>query len=475
MTEGIVADGSEPGGRLSETRHNPLEQLRRNMAATVVHAVDELHVAALLESRGVTDSVAEQKYGHHDVFTLAETLYSRRPIAGNETAADVSAGPRRWRKDLRMMTHGPLYMLPSTVYPAIIIALGAATVFRVLVFATALGWVWGMGASTVAYQLLGQGRERSAGQAIRLLSLIGIVVALLCGIVFAATGPGGSGLVLYVVAQVTFQLMSGILIFHGKELWLALTMFPAFFAGLILLVSGFDDKFVTPTLVTAGVCVVLLAATALLVRPRVSAQSDSRRQIHFLRIYAAASPSVCYAALCAFYFLNTEARTLNGGGALAIAGLPLILSLGVLEWRANRFSEKVRELFGRLASPVEFQGAARQLLLTELVNCLMVLGGLSAIFIFVVFRLNQLTGQLSQLTDAYVLLGAAFFLGFIMASHRQFTRLLGIMLPVVLAEFLLVVLVPQDQIDIFLVFNAILLTSQIVMLRMSFRRVQLYY
>jgi hypothetical protein len=91
------------------------------------------------------------------------------------------------------------------------------------------------------------------------------------------------------------------------------------------------------------------------------------------------------------------------------------------------------------------------------------------------FRINQLTGQLSQLADAYALLGGVFFLGFIMANHRQFARLLGIMLPIVLGEFLLVAYTSQDQIDIFLISTAILLASQVVMLRESFRCVQRYY
>ena len=41
----------------------------------ISHAVDELHVAAVLESIGVTDPVAQDSYGHHDVFELAAGLH----------------------------------------------------------------------------------------------------------------------------------------------------------------------------------------------------------------------------------------------------------------------------------------------------------------------------------------------------------------------------------------------------------------
>jgi hypothetical protein len=460
-----------------EMRPDPFEQLSRKMAPAVSHAVDELHVAALLESRGVTDSVAREKYGHRDVFTLAEAMYRRRSIAGKETRAEALPTAERSRKALRTLAHGPLYMLPSTVYPAVIIALGSSAVFRALAFTTALGWVWGMGVSATAYQLVGQGMERAAGRAIRLLSLLGIAIALLSGAVFAATGPGGPGLAVFVAAQMSFQLMSGILVFHGKELRLALTMLPAFLMGLLLMLSGFAEKFVLPTLVTGGLCIVLLAVTALVTSMRAPAQPDSRRQVAFAKTFAGVSPSMCYAALCALYFLNTEARFLIGAGAaLAIAGLPLILGMGALEWRAGRFTDKAQGLFSRSASSAEFRNTAWRLLLAELSNCLMILGSLYIIFILIMLKYNQLSSEGSQLADAYVLLGGVFFLGFVMARHQQFARLLGIMLPIVLAEVLLSgQYTLQGQVSIFLVCTLILLLSQVVTLRVSFRRVQRYH
>jgi hypothetical protein len=477
MTDGsILVGGQVPDAQLPEINTGSFEQLSRKMAPDVVNAVDELHVAALLESRGVTDSVAWQTYGHRDVFLLAEELYRRRPVGGDKTASDAPPVANRRSKTLWMLAHGPLYMLPSTVYPAVIIGLGSSAVFRVLAFTTALGWVWGMGVSATAYKLLGQGMERSAGRAIRWLSLLGIAIALICGTVFVATGTGGAGLVLYVVAQVSFQLMSGMLIFYGKELRLALTMLPAFLAGLVLLISDYAQKFVLPTLVTAGLCIILLAVTALVTSMRVPAQPDSRLQVAFGRTFAGVSPSMCYAALCALYFLDTESRFLTSGGELAIAGMPLILGMGALEWRAYRFTEKVQMLFSHVTSLADFRSTAWRLLLAELTNCLMIIGGLCIIFILIMLRFNLLTGQESQLADAYVLLGGVFFLGFVMARHRQFAWLLGIMLPVVLADVLLVGHYdPQGQVDIFLACTAILLLFQIVTLRISFRHIQRYH
>jgi hypothetical protein len=463
------------GERSPQTFPGPYEQLSRKMAPAVTNAVDELHVAALLESTGVTDMVAREIYGYRDVFALAETLYRRRPVT-DKTSGHAPPVAKRSRKGLRALAHGPLYMLPSTVYPAVFIALGTSTVFRVLVFTTALGWVWGMGVSTVAYQLVGQGMERSAGRAIRLLSLVGLAIALLSGTIFAATGPGGAGLTAFVVAQVGFQLMSGVLVFHGKELRLALTMLPALLVGLFFLVSGSPAALVIPTLATGGLCVVLLTVTALVTSMRAPVRPDTRNQMAFARTFAGASPSVCYAALCALYFLGTEARFLADEGSLAIAAVPLILGMGVLEWRAHSFTEKTGELFRGSTTSVEFRGAAWRLLLAELTNCLVILGSLGVIFLVVLIKLGLLSGQDSLMADAYVLLGGVFFLGFVMARHQQFARLLGLMLPVVLAEFLLADrYASQGQVEIFLISTVILLLLQVAALRASFRRVQRYH
>jgi hypothetical protein len=477
MTERSTLVRSEPSARrLPRILADRVDELTWKVVPTAAHAVDELHVAAVLESTGVTDSVAREIYGHRDVFALAEAVYRRQPAAGAQAGGDGLPVPARSREKLRALTHGPLYLLPSTVYPAVSIALGAPTVFRVLVFTTALGWVWGMGTSAVAYQLLGQRMERSAGRAIRLLSLAGLVVALLSGSIVAGLERSGAGVALLAVALMSFQLMSSVLIFHRKELRLALTMLPAFLAGLAFLAWGSPKALVVPTLAVGGVCVVLLTVTALVTSWRAPVQPDARAKVVFARTFAGAGPSVCYAALCALYFLNTEARFLAGEADLAIAAVPLILSMGALEWRAHRFTEKTGELLTWSATPAEFQRAAWRLLLAELANCLAVLGGLGIAFLLVMNRFGLLSGQGSLLTDAYVLLGGVFFLGFVMARHRQFARLLGIMFPVVLAEVLLVGrYTSQGQIHIFLLSTVILLLLQVATLRASFERVQRYH
>jgi hypothetical protein len=365
-------------------------------------------------------------------------------------------------------------MMASMMYPAIFAALGLSAIFRVLLFTTALGWVWGMGTGAVAYQLLGQGMERSAGRALRLLSLAGLAVALLSGILFTVTRHGGPGVVAFTVAQMSFQLMSGVVLFYRKELRLAMTMLPACVAGSIFVVRGSPRALVAPTLAIGGLSIVLLVVTAWVTSTRAPVRPDARDPA-YARAFVGAGPSVYYAMLCAVYFLGISARFLIGEVDLAIAALPLILGMGVLEWCAYRFTDKVGKLFGRTATSAEFRHAGWRLLLAELANCLTVLGALGAVFLILLDVFGLLSTRGALLVDAYVLLGGVFFLGFVMARHQQFAWLLGIMSPVVAAEVLMADwFAPHGVIPIFLLSTAILLMLQLVMLRVSFRRIHRY-
>lgn len=458
-----------------------IPELARTVTPAVRRAVDELHVAAVLESMGVTDQSASGTYRHDDVFALADAVSRLMPPGTGPVAGDgaVPAAPARSGRNLRVLAHGLLYFLPCTVYPAVLIALGAPAMIRGMVFSTALGWVWGMAMSAVAYQFAGHGKDRSAGRALRLLGLAGLVVALLAGTALAAAGPGGTGLVAFVVAQMSFQLMAGVLVFYGHELWLAATMLPASMAGIALLLSRYSPALVRLTLIAGGVSIVLLTVTAWITSMRAPRRPDSPEKVTISRTVAGAAPSVYYGALCAAFLLLTDSRFLVGRTDLAIAALPLILGMGTLEWCASRFTVKVSELWSRVATCAQFRRDAWLLLIKGLTTCLAVVGGLAAILLIILRASGVLSARGAMLIDAHVLLGGAFFLGFVLARHRQFGRLLVIMSLVVAANVLMMpwavrLLTPDGQVPVFLLCTAVLLVSQLITLRASFRRVFYY-
>jgi hypothetical protein len=462
-------------GQPPQTLPDPARELLRMMTPIVAHSVDELHVAAVMESMGVTDQVAQDTYGQDDVFALAAALYRRLPTMADRAASDGSPVLARSHGTLRVLTHGLLYILPSPVYPAVLIALGASAMIRGLVFTTALGWVWGTGMSAVAYQLVGQDLEQLAGRALRLLGVAGLIFALFSGALLAITGPGAIGVMAFAVAQMGFQLMSGVLVFYGKELRLAVMMLPAFVAGIVLLASGYAASFVVPTLVAGGLSIVLLGVTTWVTSTRAMVLPDASHPVALWRTFAGAVPSVCYAGLCAVFLLLTDSRFVVGDLGLAIAAVPLILGMGTLEWRAHRFTEKAGELFGRATMSAGFRRSAWQLLLRELTYCLAVLSVLGAAVVVMLREFGSLSSQGLMLVAAHVLLGGAFFLGFVMARHRQFARLLGILSIVVVANIVAVIWVaPHGEIPIFLLSSMSLLVLQLVTLRASFRRVAHY-
>lgn len=480
MTERIPsANGEQANGQASRVLPGPAAELIRTVVTTIPRAVDELHVAAVLESMGVTDQAAHDTYHHDDVFALADAMARQMPAVTGSVARDDLPASARSGGTLRLLTHGLLYLLPTTVYPAVLIALGARAMIRGMVFSTSLGWVWGMGMSAVAYQLVGHGKDRSAGRALRLLGLVGLVVALLTSILLAITGPGSAGMVAFVVAQMCFQLMSGVLVFYRHEFWLAVTMLPASVAGIVLLLSGYSPALVKPTLAAGALSVLLLAVTAWVTSMRAPVRPDSPKKVTFSRTIAGAGPSICYAALCAAFLLLTDARFLVGAIDLAIAALPLILGMGMLEWRAHRFTDEVSELWGRAATCAEFRRDAWRLLLRGLASCLAVLGGLGAVLLVILRESGALSARGAMLIDAHVLLGGAFFVGFILARYQQFGRLLVIMSLVVAADVLMLPWAvsrfpPHGEVPLFLLCTSILLISQLIILRSSFRRVFYY-
>src|SRR4051812_10966931 len=100
---------------------DPLDELVDRLRPRLGRAVDALQVAAALESDGFTDRAARVEYGHCDVFALAGEVYRRLgPVAG----ADRTPGVPAPRDSVRPLWHGPLYVLPGAVFPAVMAVVG---------------------------------------------------------------------------------------------------------------------------------------------------------------------------------------------------------------------------------------------------------------------------------------------------------------------------------------------------------------
>ncbi|CAL9359616.1 hypothetical protein [Streptomyces sp. enrichment culture] len=438
-------------------------------------AVDELQIATLLERRGLTDEEARSRYGQ-DVFDLSRELFLRLPARPHRAPAATAPPTPRAAK---LLAHGPLYAVPSLVYPAVLVALGGPAMVRGMLLATTLGWVWGMGTSVAAYRLLGQGRPRAAARLWRRLTLLGLGLAVADAALLATTGDGGRGLVAFVVAQVGYQLASGTLLFYGMEARLALIALPAAVLGVTYILLGFDADRATPTLI-AGAATSALALGAAWWATRARGEPAGQARPDTLRpTLTGTLPCVGYAMLSALFLMFNSARFITAPLELAITVAPLVLGMGVLEWRSHRFHARAVALLHRTAATADFRRGAWRLLLRELGIALLALAVLGALLVGVLAAAGILTSRSVVLLVAYLLLGGAYFAGYILVNHGEFRWVLTAVGTVVVLDIAATLslssrLAPYGEVPVFLAGCLALLALFLTALRLNIGRVAPY-
>jgi hypothetical protein len=226
----------------------------------------------------------------------------------------------------------------------------------------------------------------------------------------------------------------------------------------------------------SSVLVVAVAGCATFAR---SGKADPPRPAPLSRTLLTVMPSVGYAAISAGFLLYTDARYLTAPFAVSIGVVPLVLGMGMLEWRSLRFTERAAGLMHTAGSPREFRRDVWRAVLGELRLCMLVLGGLGLALLLVLGRFGALTFEGALLIGAHLVLGGAYFVGFVLANHRRFRPLLGITATVLAAYVPLTVLVaprlaPYGEIPIFLANAGLLLFLLLAALRTSIGRVHQY-
>ncbi|MEU0879239.1 hypothetical protein ABZ345_11625 [Lentzea sp. NPDC005914] len=432
-----------------------LDELVARVAGQLPDPVDELQVAALLESQGVTDQVAVDSYGLTNVFALGRTVFERLPRGSVVPEREIQR--TSWPHALR----GLLYLAPTTAFPAVVDVLGGPAAVRAMVIATAVSWVWGSGASAVAHQLLARGADATAARLLRLLAVAGVAIAGLTAL------TSGWQSALFVSALACLQLSIGVLLFHRKEIVLVTAVVPATAGGVIYLVWA-----VTGIVLALGGATVLLAAVGAWRAGRDARDTGGVRMPSARTLIAAAVPSAVYAALCAALLLYTDSRYVLGALDLAVAAAPLVLGMGVVEWRAQRFFELASEELHRCAVPAEFRKALWRMLVRELGGCLVALGSAAVVLLVALRSSGVLTLPGALLIDGHVLLGGAFFLGFVLVRTAAAATA-----PVIVSGVLLGSVVaagPADPVPVFLVATAALSLLLLVALRGSVGQVRHY-
>jgi hypothetical protein len=401
---------------------DPIDELVERVRPVAAKAVDVLQVAASLESDGITDALARDKYGQADVFALAEEV-RRRAGSAESKAASASGPPWRWAAAVPDLAHGLLYLMPAAVFPAALAVLGRQSLVLGLVLAGGIGWVWAGGATWLAYRLLGQGHAGSAARVLRWSTVAGLPVAAATSVVVVATTGAGYGLIAMAVAQMSYQMASALLMFYRREVLLFLAMLPAALAGLGYLAIG---RGVLPLTIAAGIGSVAVVFGLALRQTKDQGEGREPPLRDGLRGEIGQLPAVLiYTSLAAAYLLHFQAPYMLERSDIVVAAVPLIVGMGVVEWRARCFGEQARALLSRVRYPWQFVARVWLLLARDIGICTGTVALLGAAMLAALRAWDLLTAPGAMMTVAGALLAGAYFTSFLLVGMARYGWLSG--------------------------------------------------
>lgn len=399
-----------------------IDDLIEPMGTGVFRAVEPLQVAAMLESQGLNDKIARERYGHADVFSLAETAYSH--IKAMDAPPPRAGVLLKRARPAAQMLHGLLYALPAALLPAASGRVGSQWLMPGLVLTTGLGWVLGSVAAQLAYSLIGRGFPRAAGRILRTGLLVGVVAATVTAGVIAMVMSAPVELVALCVMQMAFQIASGILLLYRREGWLGAIMLPAVVAGFAYIVIG-DSRVGLLTICVGVACIAATVAGAFklsLSRGKDSVPEPPLRSLVRVNVRALL-PSFVYAGLTAVFLLQAEGRYVLDRADIAVAGAGLVLGMGILEYRAHTFEDQTRAAIHQVRYPADFTRRGRWLLAKGALICLAALSALSALPLAFLYATDRLTDASVAMAAAHVIVGGAYFVAFLLANQAKMVHL----------------------------------------------------
>jgi hypothetical protein len=423
----VVDSVDAPTVTLPRTCADPVHHLVDRLRPAIRHPVDALQVAASLESDGITDRAARVEYGYPDVFLLAEAVFARL----HRRAPVVVPVRERAQvgRAVRDISHGLLYLLPSALFPVAVAVVGRDAMAAALVAASGLGWVWSAVAAWVGYRLLGRGLADASGSVLRWSTLASVPIGAAAGFGAVLWSGGDLRVVVLTVGQLVYQMAATVALFYRREGWLMLVFAPGAVVALCHLAFG------RPTLLLAvgaaamslGLALILAlgqtlwpdrAATVMGVTPQTPGGSPPAR------LRRGESRQLCwvllYATLSAAFLLTADARYLTGAPDVALACAPLVVGMGLVEWRARWFSEQARRLVGRVQYPREFTAAVWLRLAVALSTATAMVALLAVPMVVWLRRTDQLSPAGSALITAHVAVAGAYLLAFLLAGYERY-------------------------------------------------------
>jgi hypothetical protein len=148
--------------------------------------------------------------------------------------------------------------------------------------------------------------------------------------------------------------------------------------------------------------------------------------------------------MSAGFLLHVDGRYLAGGLGLAVAAAPLIVGMGLVEWRVRRFHERAGQLLGQLDHPRQFAAAVWRRLTAELLGVLGMIAALAVVALAALRQADLLTPAVATLMVAHVAVSGAYFLAFIVAGQALYGRLSGALAVALLAHVIVMRALPGE-------------------------------
>lgn len=386
--------------------------------------IDDMQLAAHLEALGLTDQEAQERYLSTDVFALAARLSRSAEARPTAPRRPPEVGRiTRPRHPSATWAHGPVYFLPAVAIPGVLAATDASAGMKTAALVTggALGWIWCGVSMPLAYRLLGLERERSALRLLMALTGLGLLVSTLAGAVLASVARADPRLIGVVLALSAYQLGTGLAFYLHRRRLVVLSMSLVVVVASVALLTDRNSEW------AGGIYALFLISTAALLLAAFG------RGAHRIGVVAnqpmlglpllppvfVLARLVAFALSSAAFLLLAQAAFLRSSADVAMGLVGLIVSMGVVEWRALALGDRARDLLARHVSLVGFHRELARTLRHELTGVVAVTAAAGTALGIGLERTVGLSSDGIQVITAGAVLAGVYLLAFTLANMTQ--------------------------------------------------------
>jgi hypothetical protein len=383
------------------------------MAEACAAAVEPLEVAARLETFGLSSRVAVETFGYPDVFSAAHTVYTSIPFQDVEPPRPTPEPMGRPFDLLR----GALYAIPAIFFTVLVSGFRIPTRWWVLPVGLTVAWGLSQAVAVIGWALRGRTDDRSDSLLACSSILATAAVCLGVAVVLRSTLGGTEACVVVAVALGAYIAASGVLLFHRAELFLGLAMLPAAIGSILGL--GAISRESSAWCVVASAGLVLLAALRPIVWGRwqlpTLSSTDWQRAGQFL-VYGLGC------GLLTSVVVGFGTGGTGAGDAIVIAVVPLLLTLGLMEWHLRSFRSRAIAALSTSTDLATFARRVHLAIIRSVGTYVVALIALSVVVLLVSRQYHTVMAPL--LLGTVDALGVSFFLALLLASSGQINRVL---------------------------------------------------